>query len=73
MFKKLSRFHVIFLFFVGAMFALSVTALFVYHLYLVSRNRTTLEAIRTPVFRGESGPDNKAFHLGIYNNFQVRQ
>jgi palmitoyltransferase len=64
------RFHVLFLFFVAAMFALSVTSLFTYHLYLVSRNRTTLEAFRTPIFRGGSGPDKLAFHLGIYNNFQ---
>jgi len=54
------------------MFALSVTSLFAYHLYLVSRNRTTLEAFRTPIFRGGSGPDKQAFHLGIYNNFQAR-
>jgi palmitoyltransferase len=52
------------------MFALSVTSLFSYHLYLVSRNRTTLEAFRTPIFRGGSGPDKQAFHLGVYNNFQ---
>ena len=64
------RFHILFLFFVAAMFALSVTSLFTYHLYLVSKNRTTLEAFRTPIFRGGSGPDKLAFHLGIYNNFQ---
>jgi hypothetical protein len=64
------RFHVLFLFFVSAMFALSVASLFVYHLYLVSRNRTTLEAFRAPTFRGGTGPDKDAFHLGSYNNFQ---
>ena len=65
------RFHILFLFFVSAMFALSVTSLFSYHLYLVSKNRTTLEAFRTPIFRGGSGPDKLAFHLGVYNNFQA--
>jgi len=52
------------------MFALSVASLFVYHLYLVSRNRTTLEAFRAPTFRESPGPDKDAFHLGSYNNFQ---
>ncbi len=50
------------------MFSISLASLFSYHLYLVSRNLTTLEAFRTPILRG--GPDKKAFHLGAYNNFQ---
>ena len=58
----------LFLFFVSAMFSISVASLFFYHLYLVSRNMSTLEAFRTPVFR--NGPDKLAFHLGKFNNFQ---
>ena len=62
------RFHVLFLFFVAAMFCVSLASLFGYHVYLVSRNMTTLEAFRPPVFR--HGPDKKAFHLGRSSNFQ---
>lgn len=62
------KFHVLFLFFVSAMFSISLASLFGYHCYLVSKNMTTLEAFRTPVFR--NGPDKLAFHLGKLNNFQ---
>ena len=65
------KFHVLFLFFVSAMFSISLASLFGYHCYLVSRNMTTLEAFRTPVFR--NGPDKLAFNLGTTNNFQVRR
>ena len=40
------KFHVIFLFFVSGMFAISLCSLFGYHIYLISQNRTTLEAFR---------------------------
>ena len=40
------KFHVIFLFFVSGMFAISLCSLFSYHIYLISQNRTTLEAFR---------------------------
>lgn len=64
----IGKFHVLFVFFVAAMFATSLLSLFIYHCYLVSHNRTTLEAFRAPVF--PTGPDKSGFSLGKYNNFQ---
>jgi len=65
----MGRFHILFLFFVAVMFAISLVSLFGYHIYLVALNRTTLEAFRTPIFR-IGGPDKNGFNLGRYNNVQ---
>ena len=64
------RFHILFLFFVAGMFCISVMSLFGYHLYLVSRNQTTLESFRAPIFRPNLVQDKRGFHLGTSSNIQ---
>ena len=58
--------HVLFLFFVAAMFCLSLWSLFGFHLFLVSKNRTTLESFRAPLFA--HGADKNGFNIGFSNN-----
>ncbi|XP_074593321.1 palmitoyltransferase ZDHHC15B-like isoform X2 [Brevipalpus obovatus] len=62
-----SKFHVLFLFFVSIMFAISLVSLFGYHIYLLLYNRSTVESFRPPIFR--LGPDRNAYNLGKYQNW----
>ncbi|CAF1595736.1 unnamed protein product [Adineta ricciae] len=62
------KFHLLFLFFASVMFAISVSSLFFYHLYLTAKNRTTLESFRAPIFA--DGPQKEGFNLGCKQNFQ---
>lgn len=62
------KFHLLFLFFAAIMFAISVSSLFFYHLYLTGKNRTTLESFRAPIFA--DGPQKEGFNLGSKLNFQ---
>ncbi|XP_078741504.1 palmitoyltransferase ZDHHC2-like, partial [Lampetra fluviatilis] len=64
-----ARFHILFLFFVAAMFSVSLVSLLGYHGWLLAINSTTLEAFRAPVFRG--GGEAEGFGLGLVQN--VRQ
>ncbi|CAF1136895.1 unnamed protein product [Didymodactylos carnosus] len=61
------KFHLLFLFFASIMFAISVSSLFFYHLYLIGKNRTTLESFRAPIFI--DGPNKDGFNLGVKQNF----
>uniref|UniRef100_A0A8C5LWL9 Palmitoyltransferase n=1 Tax=Leptobrachium leishanense TaxID=445787 RepID=A0A8C5LWL9_9ANUR len=63
-----AKFHVLFLFFVAAMFFISILSLFGYHCWLVGKNRSTIEAFRAPTFR--SGPENNGFSLGFSKNMR---
>uniref|UniRef100_A0A667Y9D8 Palmitoyltransferase n=1 Tax=Myripristis murdjan TaxID=586833 RepID=A0A667Y9D8_9TELE len=62
-----AKFHILFLFIVAVMFCISTLSLFIYHLWLVGKNRTTIEAFRAPVF--SSGPDKNGFYLDFSQNF----
>ncbi|XP_040029921.2 palmitoyltransferase ZDHHC2 isoform X1 [Gasterosteus aculeatus] len=63
-----AKFHILFLFFSACMFSVSLASLLTYHCWLVCRNRSTLEAVRAPVFR--HGTDKSGFSLGFSKNFR---
>ncbi|XP_047126260.1 palmitoyltransferase ZDHHC20-B isoform X1 [Hydra vulgaris] len=66
--KSNSDLHILFLFFVSAMFSVSLWSLFGFHLFLLSKNRTTLESFRAPLFH--YGADKDGFNIGTMNNIR---
>ena len=62
------NFHFVFLCVVAALFFLFLTSLFWYHLYLILRNRSTLEQFRAPVIGEAALEDERAWHLGVKGN-----
>jgi palmitoyltransferase len=66
--KGIGCYQVILLFFAAFVFLLSLVGLFGLHCYFVLQNMTTLESLRTPIFR--TGADGNGFNLGKYKNFQ---
>jgi palmitoyltransferase len=66
--RGISCYHVISLFFVAVIVALVISCLLVFHCHIMPENRTTIEALRSPIFR--NGDDRDGFNLGKYRNFQ---
>lgn len=60
------RFHILFLFFIACMLSLGVMFLYFYHIFLLIKNRSTLESFRPPLM--SYGPDRNAFNLGTKEN-----
>ncbi|XP_050430966.1 palmitoyltransferase ZDHHC20-A-like [Adelges cooleyi] len=60
--------HIVFLFFFALIFAISLFSLFTYHVYLMSKNCTTVEAVRPPIFTEHN--NKNGFNLGCSKNIQ---
>lgn len=61
-FEGSGRFSIVLLCFIGCMFTISLISLFGYHCFLLSKNRTTLEAFSAPIF--SEGYINDGYDLG---------
>jgi hypothetical protein len=64
-----AKYHIIFVFLVSILFSISVSSLFWYHVYLVLRNRSTLEQFRAPVFDDHES-DKDGWSLNALSNFR---
>lgn len=69
--KGAGKFHILFVFFVCIMFAISLVSLLGYHIWLTLKNRSTIESFRAPIFHvGHAWAwDKDGFSLGTYQNF----
>uniref|UniRef100_A0A0N5BVQ5 Palmitoyltransferase n=1 Tax=Strongyloides papillosus TaxID=174720 RepID=A0A0N5BVQ5_STREA len=62
-----TSFQLIFLEFISIMFGISLSCLFFFHIYLISKNRSTLESYKAPVFT--FGVDKNAYNISLKHNF----
>jgi len=67
--SSVAKFNILFLFFASSMFAFSITTLLSYHMWLVMKNRTTIESWRAPIFRSGNAEEN-GFNLGVKRNME---
>lgn len=63
------KIQTILVFLVASVFSISILCLFSFHLYLVSKNRTTIECYGPPIIRNLGG-QKKAFHQGCMENWR---
>ncbi|CAF3482421.1 unnamed protein product [Rotaria sp. Silwood1] len=66
--SRSGKYHILFLFFIAIVFAISVSSLYFYHIFLIVKNRTTVESHRAPIFA--NGPQKDGFDLGWKENIQ---
>uniref|UniRef100_A0A0N4ZI67 Palmitoyltransferase n=1 Tax=Parastrongyloides trichosuri TaxID=131310 RepID=A0A0N4ZI67_PARTI len=62
-----TSFQLVFLEFISVMFGISLSCLFFFHLYLISKNRSTLETYKAPAF--SFGVDKNAYNISLKHNF----
>ncbi|XP_056600947.1 palmitoyltransferase ZDHHC15A [Triplophysa dalaica] len=67
LFDTCVKLHVLFLMLVSAMFAVTLSFLLIFHIWLLTRNKTTLEWLSVPFFA--DGPSSEVFDVGARANF----
>ncbi|XP_056313624.1 palmitoyltransferase ZDHHC15A [Danio aesculapii] len=67
LFDSCVKLHVLFLTLVSAIFAITLCFLLIFHVWLLTSNKTTLEWLSVPFF--VSGPGSEAFDVGVQANF----
>lgn len=67
--SDVTRGCIIYMFLMGVVVTVSLTSLLSFHIFLVFRNRTTLENYRPPSFA--NGPQRRGFDLGVFKNVQA--
>ncbi|XP_050529166.1 palmitoyltransferase ZDHHC15-like [Daktulosphaira vitifoliae] len=66
--EKPYKIHIILLFTIASLLSVTLFSMLVYHIYLLSKNCTTLESFRPPKFM--ESYDKNGFNLGFYRNIQ---
>ena len=65
---EMTKFHVMIVFFVAAMFFLAVSGLWVFHAFLTASNKSTLEMGRSPRFRQPRVDTRNPYDMGCRGN-----